>query len=79
MTTSVALGAFNNYGISTTRSGFVTMTGVGGFTSSGGLITNAGLIDTMRQDLIKEWTMYDGLPVSGNEFVDVVDGVAVVE
>lgn len=79
MTTSVALGAFNNYGISTTRSGFVTMTGVGGFTSSGGLITNAGLIDTMRQDLIKEWTMYDGLPVSGNEFVDVVDGVTVVK
>lgn len=52
---------FNNYGVSTTKSGItrIPSSGVGA----------AGLLTSLRDDMIANWQLYNGEPVVGNEIV----------
>ena len=52
---------FNNYGVSTTKSGItrIPSSGVGA----------AGLLTSLRDDMIASWQLYNGEPVVGNEIV----------
>jgi len=74
MTTPIDLNTFKHYGASTIRVGLTKIEGPGGFSSSGAPIDNAGLLDTLRQDLIRSWQMWDGVPEQSNKLVDAVTG-----
>ena len=52
---------FNNYGISTTKSGITKIP------SSGTGV--AGLLTSLRDDMIANWQLYNGEPVVGNEII----------
>ena len=73
---AVNLQSFNNYGISTQRTGFTALTGQGGFTSSGEPF--GGLLMALLVDLTRDWQMYNGIPTTGNELVNESDNTTLV-
>lgn len=73
MTTVVNQSTFNYFGISTSRNGFVNIGTAGGLDASTGLIVqNAGLLDTLRQDLLRDWLFWENGNSSGGENAKIV-------
>jgi len=65
---SVSSTAFTSYGISRQRNGFLNIEGPGTLTSEEVVPDGAGLFSILKEDLTNNWIMYNGDPVSGNEY-----------
>ena len=61
--------AFSSYGISRQRSGFIKMEGAGTLSSDEVVSAGSGMFSILARDLTHNWTMYNGDPVAGNEYV----------
>ena len=66
---AVNSAAFTSYGISRQRSGFLNMEGAGTLSSEEVVAAGSGMFSILARDLTHNWTMYNGDPVAGNEYV----------